>query len=825
MLQEVASARQILVKCGNTEVNGYAFVLGVNETRGLLGDTRSENSVYCVTELIRKSIFRPDFTTEGLDTGRTSFNIGPLAELIDMYHFHDATKCHDKLYALLGMSSDDLDNAGLSPNYQTPWHEVLSRLTRFILGEKISVKTWDQEERAVIRGRGWILGKVSVGNSHGGRQHIKVMPPSHHGSRHAYKFNPGFNPALSRKPFSGCNLDLPITAASILDGDILCLLEGASKPTIIRFCGDYFAVVAIAVTTYPPRDNIEWPSYLQQRKLYSRDFLLLWDWRNSPENLNDQGGLGNYLGPAEKLPGDPKEEVAPGFKEAIRCWDASLVLCSVGEDDLSASLLGKAVKGYTAALGLRSGWVPKQYGLSQLSWASANGYEELVEWLLSRKAEVNFMEEDGTTPIFYAAKGGHLAVLQLLIASGAQVNPESPCIRDTPLSYAAGGGHEAVVQLLLAKGAKADSKDGEGRTALSHAAGGGHNAIVQLLLAEGADVDSRDEQDMTPLTHAAKGGHITATQLLLAKGATVDSSDKRARTPSSYAAGGNHEDIVRLLLAKGVDVDSKDEWGRTPLSHAAEGGHASSVHLLLAEGAKIDSEDELTKTPLVFAARGGYEAVVQLLLARGAKVDSNDDWAETPLANAAKGGHGNIVRLLLAKGANIDLKDVFGKGGTPLFHATEGGHEAVVQLLLTMGADLELKEDSWGKTPLCCASGSGHDNIVRLLLARGANFNSKDREDRTALSHAAGGGHDAVVQLLLAEGVDVNSKDEFGRTALSYAAKGGHDVVVQLLLVNGAEVDSKDRRGSTPLGHAVASGHDVVALLLRAAEQQSISKK
>ena len=51
----------------------------------------------------------------------------------------------------------------------------------------------------------------------------------------------------------------------------------------------------------------------------------------------------------------------------------------------------------------------------------------------------------------------------------------------TPLSWAARDGHEAIVKLLLEKGADIKAKDNNGQTPLSWAAEKGHEAVVKLL--------------------------------------------------------------------------------------------------------------------------------------------------------------------------------------------------------------------------------------------------------------------------------------------------------------------------------------------------------
>jgi hypothetical protein len=63
--------------------------------------------------------------------GRHSLDICSLSELVDKYHTYKATERHDKIYALLGMSSDDLSVAGLQLKYNTPWKKLMLNLVKF----------------------------------------------------------------------------------------------------------------------------------------------------------------------------------------------------------------------------------------------------------------------------------------------------------------------------------------------------------------------------------------------------------------------------------------------------------------------------------------------------------------------------------------------------------------------------------------------------------------------------------------------------------------------------------------------------------------------
>lgn len=86
---------------------------------------------------------------------------------------------------------------------------------------------------------------------------------------------------------------------------------------------------------------------------------------------------------------------------------------------------------------------------SPLMLAAFRGHTDLVRKLIARDADVN---KPGWTPLHYAATGGHLPVIKLLLQEHAYINAESPN-KTTPLMMAAEYGSTAAVKLLLEEGA------------------------------------------------------------------------------------------------------------------------------------------------------------------------------------------------------------------------------------------------------------------------------------------------------------------------------------------------------------------------------------
>ncbi|KUL89124.1 hypothetical protein ZTR_06032 [Talaromyces verruculosus] len=98
---------------------------------------------------------------------------------------------------------------------------------------------------------------------------------------------------------------------------------------------------------------------------------------------------------------------------------------------------------------------------------------------LLEKANHDISDNQGRTPLSYAAESGYASTVEQLLK---KANPDiSDNQGRTPLSYAAENGHEHTVKKLLLK-ADPTIKGHQGRTALFYAAQNRHSNIVELLL-------------------------------------------------------------------------------------------------------------------------------------------------------------------------------------------------------------------------------------------------------------------------------------------------------------------------------------------------------
>ncbi|KAE9363923.1 HET-domain-containing protein [Stipitochalara longipes BDJ] len=326
VLQEVAAARSILIMYGSAEISEYAFCLGFDKLELSYAHPDLQSLIRSVIYLMRGAALRPKYTTSS--SGRLS-----LGELIDMYHTREATKANDMVYALLGMSSDP-NAAGLSPDYMVPWKTLLRRLIEFILPKGVSVEPLDERKISVIKSKGYILGQVSSVESDGTRYDRQLVNVVFNNTPRSLEYERKF----------GAKWTLQASAKSIRQHDFVCILQGASNPTIIRRYKDHFAIIMIAVTLRPslPMESryIEYQESSASTKHFLHDFLLVWNWEKSPENSQDRARYETSLDINTLVP----EYLKTALNKAARLHDVALVLGYSKEYEEAEKRLQEAIK-------------------------------------------------------------------------------------------------------------------------------------------------------------------------------------------------------------------------------------------------------------------------------------------------------------------------------------------------------------------------------------------------------------------------------------------------------------------------------------------------
>lgn len=131
----------------------------------------------------------------------------------------------------------------------------------------------------------------------------------------------------------------------------------------------------------------------------------------------------------------------------------------------------------------------------------------LIEW---PKTNVETRTRDDESPLMMAALKGHLDLARKLIGRGADVNKTGW----TPLHYAATGGHVAIIDLLLEHHAYIDAESPNGTTPLMMAAQYGSIEAVKVLLEAGADPSLKNQLGLSAIDFAHRVNRAEAADLI-----------------------------------------------------------------------------------------------------------------------------------------------------------------------------------------------------------------------------------------------------------------------------------------------------------------------
>lgn len=206
-----------------------------------------------------------------------------------------------------------------------------------------------------------------------------------------------------------------------------------------------------------------------------------------------------------------------------------------------------------------------EIGVTPLMQACLFGAYNAAAYLLEQKAEVNHQDCEGKSPIFYAAKNGHLNVIKLLVAYEAVV-----CLRDNQ-------NFTVLHHVIIAHKRK--------RVSISTL----NDILIYLVEDKGLNVANKSINGSTALHEACRRGLTEVAKFLLEKGATLEAKMDGWKTPLWMAVMGKFPTpkLIMLLLEKGANFDVKNAIGMTMIQYAKLISKDESLVAVLEEAQKI----------------------------------------------------------------------------------------------------------------------------------------------------------------------------------------------------------------------------------------------
>ena len=156
-------------------------------------------------------------------------------------------------------------------------------------------------------------------------------------------------------------------------------------------------------------------------------------------------------------------------------------------------------------------------GRTALDWATARAQLSDMEVLIKYGSPIDTMDFDGRTTVLHAVDSHNTDVLRLLLAAGANPNPEMSegLCRSSPLTAACYGGLVEMIKLLVHYGAKIDTCNPEGRNPLQTVASRQSIICADILLKAGANPNSISTNGNSPLMTAVVHSNHAVLKLFI----------------------------------------------------------------------------------------------------------------------------------------------------------------------------------------------------------------------------------------------------------------------------------------------------------------------
>ncbi|XP_041815780.1 ankyrin repeat family A protein 2 isoform X2 [Chelmon rostratus] len=144
---------------------------------------------------------------------------------------------------------------------------------------------------------------------------------------------------------------------------------------------------------------------------------------------------------------------------------------------------------------------------------AAQGEMVFLASRIEQETVINLQDEEGFTPLMWAAAHGQIAVVEFLLQNGADPNLLAKG-RESALSLACSKGYTDIVKMLIDCGVDVNEYDWNGGAPLLYAVHGNHVRCVEILLESGADPTIESDSGFNAMDMAVAMGHRNVQQVM-----------------------------------------------------------------------------------------------------------------------------------------------------------------------------------------------------------------------------------------------------------------------------------------------------------------------
>jgi ankyrin repeat protein len=479
-------------------------------------------------------------------------------------------------------------------------------------------------------------------------------------------------------------------------------------------------------------------------------------------------------------------------------------------------------------------------GGSALAWATSEGHEDVVRYLLSsEEIDIEGRDNQGMTALAIAAQFNYPAIVKLLLGNSADINTRSTHSKSathksfTPAIIATCTDAVEALEVLIARGADLSLRTGHDESILEIAILERSRKAVKILLRKLCGNDYPVESVALEIA-MAKGaveirGVMKTVEMMYAYTSMYAEVEKRADDEEGAMAQRSYTWIPWVLEKAG---DVVKPFTLTKMLHVAfVETDVDLLRVLVDLGCDVNRPAGKGQLPLSIAARLCDVELVRILLDTGADANlgsrnTRDGVRYTPFDDAVlgmtpAGENIEVVKLLLErgccrvnKGVDIDctaFSCMVRRAGEEKWDS--GVMNDLARQMIDSVIDIDDDRDDTGHTVLHVAVYHKRADLIDLLLARGANIEAMSSRGWTpfilACQHSP-----SMISVLVEKGANVHAKGEHGIGAHHFAAAMGNLEALELLLEMGLNIEQKTQEGFTPLASSLTRGQENTALAL-----------